>query len=552
VLGIHIWKANRENMIGSLYWDPTGFVLNPLFILTACFIACFTIAWSYELSMKELTTRVTETGRRIDRTLNQLPEGFMLLKINRDELKNPVNLEILNINKAFESLFNISARELRNIDADIIFPKLFKNAFDWNNFLLHSKKKKTELNLEHLNKWVELTTVMPSNDHIACIFNDITHKQDIIASLKESRKRYRVLLEAIPDLFFIIDKDGIYVDFVIKDSELLQINPDDIIGNSIYEVGFSERMSRKIYQYIQHAIEFDSIETIEYALEVEKGTAMFEMRIAKLDDNSVITIARDITKRKLAEIKLEEAKHKAEEADLLKSAFLANISHEIRTPMNAIIGFSRMLGSQDFDEEERSRFIEIVINNGRLLMEMINDMISISKIESNQVVVQKGFCKINDLLIDLYREYSIDIASKPIKLRLSNENANPKFGVSTDQHLLTEILKKLLDNAIKFTSEGEIEFGYQMIGKDRLKFFIRDTGIGIEKENLERIFDRFHQIDNRKSREYEGTGLGLAIAQHYAIVLGGKIEVQSVVDQGSTFAFSIPFENGDGLLSIVR
>jgi PAS domain S-box-containing protein len=476
----------------------------------------------------------------------------MLLKINRDELKNPVNLEILNINKAFESLFNISARELRNIDADIIFPKLFKNAFDWNNFLLHSKKKKTELNLEHLNKWVELTTVMPSNDHIACIFNDITHKQDIIASLKESRKRYRVLLEAIPDLFFIIDKDGIYVDFVIKDSELLQINPDDIIGNSIYEVGFSERMSRKIYQYIQHAIEFDSIETIEYALEVEKGTAMFEMRIAKLDDNSVITIARDITKRKLAEIKLEEAKHKAEEADLLKSAFLANISHEIRTPMNAIIGFSRMLGSQDFDEEERSRFIEIVINNGRLLMEMINDMISISKIESNQVVVQKGFCKINDLLIDLYREYSIDIASKPIKLRLSNENANPKFGVSTDQHLLTEILKKLLDNAIKFTSEGEIEFGYQMIGKDRLKFFIRDTGIGIEKENLERIFDRFHQIDNRKSREYEGTGLGLAIAQHYAIVLGGKIEVQSVVDQGSTFAFSIPFENGDGLLSIVR
>jgi signal transduction histidine kinase len=185
-------------------------------------------------------------------------------------------------------------------------------------------------------------------------------------------------------------------------------------------------------------------------------------------------------------------------------------------------------------------------------MEMINDMISISKIESNQVVVQKGFCKINDLLIDLYREYSIDIASKPIKLRLSNENANPKFGVSTDQHLLTEILKKLLDNAIKFTSEGEIEFGYQMIGKDRLKFFIRDTGIGIEKENLERIFDRFHQIDNRKSREYEGTGLGLAIAQHYAIVLGGKIEVQSVVDQGSTFAFSIPFENGDGLLSIVR
>ena len=195
-------------------------------------------------------------------------------------------------------------------------------------------------------------------------------------------------------------------------------------------------MSRKIFQCIQDAIQLDSIETIEYALEIEKGTAMFEMRIAKLDDNSVISIARDITKRKVAEMKLEEAKIKAEEADLLKSAFLANISHEIRTPMNAIIGFSRMLGSSDFDFEEKNRFLEIIIDNGKLLMEMINDMISISKIESNQVVANKNFCKINDLMVELYREYSIEVSNKPLRLKLNNENANPKFGVSTDKYLL--------------------------------------------------------------------------------------------------------------------
>ncbi|WP_163718057.1 sensor histidine kinase [Mangrovibacterium lignilyticum] len=551
-LSLHVLEANRFDQILSFYWNSNEFVLNPLIVLAIAYFICFITAWSFELNMRELREKTDKTENRIEQTLRKLQQGFLLLKINRDERGSAVNLEVKRVNLAFENLFKINSREVRNVDADVIFPKIFRNSFDWNNFFLFSKKNKTEFFIEHLNKWVELTTLSPQKDYIACLFHDISAKQNTIVSLKESRKRYKVLLEAIPDLFFIIDKDGIYVDFVIKDSELIQINADDIIGNSIFEVGFSEKMSRKIFQYIQDAIRFDSIETIEYALEVEKGTAMFEMRIAKLDDNSVISIARDITKRKMAEIRLEEAKQKAEEADQLKSAFLANISHEIRTPMNAIIGFSRMIGSPDFDLEEKNRFIDIIISNGRLLMEMINDMISISKIESKQVVVHKGFCKINDLLVDLYREYSIEVSNKPVRLKLSNENANPKFGVSTDRYLLGEILKKLIDNAIKFTHEGEIEFGYQMLGKERLKFFIRDTGIGIDKQNLERIFDRFHQIDNTKSRKYEGTGLGLAIAQHYAIVLGGKIEVQSEVDKGSTFAFSIPFENGDGMLKVVR
>ncbi|WP_372773560.1 ATP-binding protein [Mangrovibacterium sp.] len=551
-LVLHIVESDRLNLINSIYWDPIDYTLNPLLVLTTVFLICFITAYFFEQNMKELKDKMGESEEQINQTLRQLQQGFMMLKMNRDEMGSIVNLEVLKVNQAFETLFKINAREVRNVDVSIIFPKIFRDSFDWANFFLFPKKKKTELHIEHLNKWVELTTFSPAKDHIACLFHDVTAKQNAIASLKESRKRYKVLLEAIPDLFFIIDKDGIYVDFVVKDSELIQINPDDIIGNSIFEVGFSEKMSRKIFQFIQDAIRFDSIETIEYALEVEKGTAMFEMRIAKLDDNSVITIARDITKRKMAEIRLEEAKIKAEEADLLKSAFLANISHEIRTPMNAIIGFSRMIGSPDFDSEEKDRFIEIIVSNGRLLMEMIDDMISISKIESNQVVVRKDFCKINDIMIDLYREYSIEVRNKPIKLKLNNENANPKFGVVTDRHLLSEILKKLIDNAIKFTYEGEVEFGYEMLGKDRLKFFIRDTGIGINKNHVDRIFERFHQIDNKTTRKHEGTGLGLAIAQHYSVVLGGKIEVESEIDKGSVFSFSIPFESGDGMLTIVR
>lgn len=548
----HAYAASQLELMYRIFAGKGDFALNPLISITLAFAMAFGTAWTFDLNNRGLREQLDQTENRTNQLIRQLPQGLLALKINRDDTGTVINTEITRVNHVFESLFRVGARELKHADANLIFPKVFRDSFDWNNFFYFSKKNKAEFYVEHLDRWIELVTLTPEKDVIVCLFNDISARQSLVASLTESRKRYKVLLEAIPDLFFIIDKDGIYVDFVVKDSEKYHINPDDIIGNSIYEVGFSERMSRKIFQYIQESIRFDSIETIEYALEIEQGTAMFEMRIAKLDDNSVITIARDITKRKLAEIRLEEAKQKAEEADQLKSAFLANISHEIRTPMNAIIGFSRMIGSPDFDTDEKNRFIEIIINNGRLLMEMVNDMISISKIESKQVVVHKGFVKINDLLVDLYREYSIDVSNKPVKIKLSNENANPKFGVSTDRYLLAEILKKLIDNAIKFTSQGEIEFGYRMAGKNRLQFFVKDTGIGIEQQNLARIFERFHQIDNKTTRKYEGTGLGLAIAQHYAVTLGGKIEVESVVNRGSHFYFDIPFENGEGVLTVVR
>lgn len=552
-IGYHLFKTGRLWDIAHFYWPTKDLILNPFITVSLFYLATFIVAANYEFNLKELRNKVADTDQQISDTVKSFQQGVLLMRIIRDEMKNPIGLQIIKSNPAFQKMFKVNARELHSNDADVIFPKIFRDSFDWNNYYFHGKnKQRTEIHVEHLEKWVEVYSLQPSPDQIASIFYDITKHQEDVVALEQSRRRYKVLLEAIPDIFFIIDKDGIYVDFVIKENDLIQINPDEIVGNSIFEVGFSEKMSRKIFQCVQDSINMDTIETIEYALEVEKGTAMFEMRIAKLDDHSVISIARDITKRKIAEIQLEEAKLKAEEADQLKSAFLANISHEIRTPMNAIIGFSKMIGSPDFDLEEKNRFIDIIISNGKLLMEMINDMISLSKIESNQVTVKEGFCKINDLLVELYREYSFDLTSKPIRLKLSNQNANPKFGVTTDKYLLTEILKKLLDNAVKFTNEGEIELGYKMKGKSKLMFFIKDTGIGIDEEHIKRIFDRFHQIDNKTTRKYEGTGLGLAIAQHYTTLLGGLIEVDSEIDKGSTFYFSIPFKNGDGTLSIVR
>ncbi len=182
------------------------------------------------------------------------------------------------------------------------------------------------------------------SNSIIGIFENITESKTTLKELNNSRHRYKLLLETIPDIFFVLDKDGTYIDYVAKDVEELNISPEEIIGSTIFEVGYSKKMLKQVHKSIQNVINHNVIETIEYVLEVVgKGSCFFEMRMVKLSDNSVMAISRDITKQKVAQQKIEEAKKKAEEADQLKSAFLQNISHEVRTPLNAILGFSNVL-----------------------------------------------------------------------------------------------------------------------------------------------------------------------------------------------------------------
>jgi PAS domain S-box-containing protein len=552
-LGLHVYLAGLTDLLFQLKWESRTTFTNPFITLTVFYFVSLLISWNFNATINHLTTEKENTEKLINTTIRNLPQGMLLLEIAKDEFGSPSHLVVKKTNLAFERLFRITSREIKDQQADTVFPKIFRGAFDWNKHYLHSKLSHFSFYLDRLDKHFEVYTFKLASDQIVSLFSDVSQKQRTILELGENKIRYQVLLEAIPDLFFIIDKDGIYVDFVFKATETLKIQPEDIIGNSIFEVGFSEKMSSKIFQCIQNCIETDSIETIEYALEVEGSSAMFEMRIVRLNDHSVISLARDISKRKLSEIRLEEAKIKAEDADRLKTAFLANISHEIRTPMNAIIGFSKMIGSEEFDEEEKSKFLEIIITNGKLLLSLINDMINLSKIESNTLQIKVAPCRINDLMVLLYKEFGYDLeARKDIRLKLNCENSNPKFSVITDAVILQSVLQKLIDNAIKFTEDGEVEFGYRVSDPNHLEFFVRDTGIGISENDQERIFERFHQLDNRTIRAYEGTGLGLSIAQHYVRLIGGNLVVHSKSGEGSTFSFKIPFKKEENTLKIVR
>lgn len=549
----HVFSAGLSEWIFKFRWDVETRFINPLITLTAFYLVSFLLSWNYQGVIQRLTEEKENTDLLINQTIRKYPQGILVMEIMNDEFGTPSHLLVRKTNLAFERLFRITSRELKDQKADDVLPKIFRNSFDWNKKFSIVKGGHFEFYLDRLDKYFETYTFFVTDNQVVGLFSDVTARQRKIMELEENKLRYQVLLEAIPDLFFIIDKDGVYVDFVFKASDALKIKPDDIIGNSIFEVGFSEKMSAKIYQCIQTCIATDTIETIEYALELEGSSALFEMRIVRLSDNTVISLARDISKRKLAEIRLEEAKVKAEEADRLKTAFLANISHEIRTPMNAIIGFSKMIGSPEFDDEEKSKFVEIIVNNGKVLLTLINDMISLSKIESNTLVVKKMPFKLNDMMVSLYKEFGYDLEDhKNVKLKINCDNSNPKFSIVTDPVLLQSILQKLLDNGIKFTDEGEVEFGYRMLENNHLEFFVRDTGIGIAEKDQERIFERFHQLDNRTIRAYEGTGLGLSIAQHYVRLIGGSLNVQSKPGKGSLFTFKIPYSREESPLKIVR
>ncbi len=549
----HVFQAGLTDLLFLTYWEIGESFINPFITLSLFYLGSILIAWNFHTRLDDLKSKKDTTDRLISQTIRNLSQGMMLLEIDRDEFGVPSHLIIRKTNPAFERLFKITSREIKDQKADDVFPKIFRGAFNHNKQYFNTKKNHFSFYLDHLDRYYEVDTYKLTNDQLVSLFNDVSAKQKMIHDLEESKQRFQVLLEAVPDLFFIIDKDGTYVDFVFKATEALKIKPEDIIGNSIFEVGFSEKMSNKIFQCIQQCIESDTIETIEYALEIEGASAMFEMRIARLNDHSVISLARDITKRKIAEMNLEEAKNRAEESDRLKTAFLANISHEIRTPMNAIIGFSKMVGSSDFDEEEKNQFVEIIITNGKLLMELINDMIVLSKIESNTLVVKKSLCRVNDMMASLYRDFNYEVEDKKdIRIKLSCDNSNPKFAFITDAAILHSILHKLIDNSIKFTEHGEVEFGYRIMDSTRIDFFVKDSGIGIAEKDLERIFERFHQLDNRISRSYEGIGLGLSIAQHYVRLLGGSLDVNSKLDKGSVFSFSLPYEKEESPLKIVR
>ena len=254
----------------------------------------------------------------------------------------------------------------------------------------------------------------------------------------------------------------------------------------------------------------------------------------------VLGICRDVTKRKMLEDELREAKEKAEESERLKTAFLANLSHEIRTPLNIIMGYVQLLDNGALSEQMRKQYIDAINNSSDHLIDIIDDVLSMARLDTGQQTLQVAEFNLNKLILEVYASYEPKANRKKIRFETVIPLQDSESTICSDENKIHQILSNLVNNAFKFSPElGEISFGYSM-EEDHIRFFVKDNGIGIADDQHEMIFERFTQVDHSNKRKFEGTGLGLPISQGLVRLLGGSIYVESQLERGTTFYFTVP------------
>ncbi|PXX97103.1 hypothetical protein DF185_18970 [Marinifilum breve] len=249
--------------------------------------------------------------------------------------------------------------------------------------------------------------------------------------------------------------------------------------------------------------------------------------------------ASNITYRKLAELEIIKAKEKAEESDRLKSAFLANMSHEIRTPMNGILGFAGLLKDPDLTGDKQKEYIDLIGDSGKRMLNIINDIMDISKIEAGLVELKIQKTNVNDLLEHIHSFFIPEVREKGLQFFLKDSKNGSPIIIETDQEKLYAIISNLVKNAIKYTNKGFIEFGC-IENCECMEFYVKDTGIGVPEEKQKQIFERFMQADVSATRVHEGAGLGLSISKAFVQMLNGDFRLTSELGKGSIFSFTIP------------
>ena len=431
-----------------------------------------------------------------------------------------------------------------DLEKDITLDKIEKRKYDlltkgfssFETIVLH--KDGHEINVEIKVKIINYN----NRPALMNIVRDITERK----KLDETIVMLAHAIKSITEFVIITDLDNNFL--FVNDAfvKTYQYEAHEIIGKHVDLVRSSKNPLQVLNSILPETLDGGwQGELINKNKDGNEFFVYINTSVIKDDDGkpiALIGVGSDITERKQALQELINAKEKAEESDRLKSAFLANMSHEIRTPMNGIMGFAELLKEPHLNDEEQLEYISVIQKSGVRMLNIINDIISISKIESGLMEVSLSETNFNEQLDYIFKFFKPEAESKEIKLSYTKYLPFKEAIINTDKEKVYSILTNLVKNAIKYTDEGSIVFGYTL-KNNFIEFYVKDTGIGVPVSRQEAIFERFIQADIEDKRALQGAGLGLAITKAYVEMLGGEIWIESEEGNGSMFYFTIPYNN---------
>ncbi len=398
-----------------------------------------------------------------------------------------------------------------------------------------------------LNKYLEADYVLITNvnqENEGLNIDSICDRKNILPGINVSRENF-LFKEVIREGHLSIKKD--ISDDQLKNSFFQGKNIKTIL--SVPLKGASKKVIGILSAMFSLPVEHEKyVKTLLYMfssrISLELDHLISERELKRRNLELLVFKEELIQKNKELDKMNKELRHanlKAEESDKLKSSFLANLSHEIRTPMNAIIGFTEILKSNHLTPEEQAEYLDIVHQNGNQLLRVMDALIDISKLQAKAYVDERETVSINEMMVDLrdYFQKIIEVNQKPINLKMYIDAEDGADNIFTQKEAIFKVFDHLIDNAVKFTHEGEILFGYQVYS-DYYEFFVKDTGIGIPKGEETKIFDLFRQIETDNNRDFDGNGIGLSIVKRYIEIMRGSVWAEPDQTEGALFKFRVP------------
>ena len=488
---------------------------------------------------KDLTEKL-KIESNLEALFENMPTGFAEHEMVYDEDGTAVDYKYLKINESFRRQTGLT----EEVEGKSLLELLPNSEIKWINIyenVVKTKKAKTfEEYSETLEKFFRVTTFPTGETTFATIFDNVTESKRAEQLIEENEKRLRFIFETTPFAVVTTVKGIIYY----ANSNFVNMTGLDVKESSV-EAYVNPKDRYKMVEKVRKGQGVTNFETKFYNADGEIIHVLLSVIKTDIEgEDGLLGWLMDITDIKKAEEQLIYAKEAAEAATDAKSDFLANMSHEIRTPMNAVIGLNNLLKNTDLSLKQ-SDYVDKIQRSASKLMNIINDILDFSKIESGKMDIENIEFNIEEVIKDQISINSLNAYQKDIEI-IFDKDLNVPYILKGDPHRLGQIIGNLINNAIKFTKEGHVVIGIELIekheGNVKLRFSISDTGIGMNKSQISKIFMPFSQADTSTTRKYGGTGLGLVITKELVDMLGGEIRVSSIESNGSSFEFDLPFD----------